>query len=152
MADVSQADVELLLRAARKITAEDMPDHKWPPRGMFAPVSETVGPNDDTVGVLLNSDGNIWNIEMILGALCGVERDVQAIKDNAAGNFPAGMWADESNNQWLKDRAQQFAKALVPLCGLLPALALAAQANATPPDAAPAKKAPAKKAPKKRST
>lgn len=93
----------------------------WDGRGMFGPASETAGGVDDTVGMLLNADGNGWNVVMIIGALLGVERDVQAIKDNALGKFPKGSYVE--GNAWLRKRAQEFAQKLLPLCGTLgPAL------------------------------
>lgn len=90
---------------------------KWGGRGMFGPASEPAGGVDDTVGMLLNADGNAWNLVMILGALLGVERDVQAIRDNAAGRFPPGSYVE--SNEWLRKRAQEFAQKLQPLCGSL---------------------------------
>ena len=90
---------------------------QWPSRGMFAPESEEQKGVDDTVGMLLNTDGNAWNIVMIIGALLGVERDVQAIKDTAAGRFPKG--SELPANDWRRKRAVEFAKKLEPLCGLL---------------------------------
>lgn len=114
------------------------PDHKWPSRGLFVTSGEGV---DDTVGMLLNIDGNGWNGEVILGVLLGVEDDIQMVKDAAAGKFPADSFVSQSD--WLKARATSFAKALLPLAGLLPQLASGAPA---------AKKAPAKKAPVKRSS
>jgi hypothetical protein len=101
----------------------DVPDigGGWLGRGMFGPTNEPAGKVDDTVGMLLNADGNAWNVVMIIGALLGVERDVQAIKDNALGKFPPGSYV--ADNDWLRTRAQEFAKKLAPLCGTLgPAL------------------------------
>lgn len=96
-------------------------DGGWRGRGMFGPAGEPAGNVDDTVGMLLNADGNAWNVVMIIGALLGVERDVQAIKDNAAGKFPPGSYV--GGNAWLRKRAQEFAQKLEPLCGTLgPAL------------------------------
>ena len=128
MANVSDADAAIIVAAAKKIVATDMPGHNWPGRGMFAPADEKQGGVDDTVGMLLNTDGNAWNLVMILGALLGVERDVQAIRDNAAGNFPDGMYAAE--NEWLKARAQEFAQKLLPLCGSLSTALAPAQTGA----------------------
>src|SRR6185312_3698289 len=99
------ADAALVVAAAKKVLATDMPDHMWPSRGMFAPASESPqGGVDDTVGMLLNTDGNAWSLVMIIGAVLGVERDVQAIKDNAAGKSPKHWYASE--DAWLKERAQ----------------------------------------------
>lgn len=112
----------------------------WISRGMFAPADEEQKEVDDTFGMLLNADGNIWNVEMIIGALLGVDRDVQAINDTANGKFPKGSYA--AGNPWLKKRAIEFAKLLQPLCGLLPALL---QGEDVPPAEEPAKKATPKK-------
>jgi hypothetical protein len=114
-------DVDRLNQAVDKILGGGGMPAAWLGRGMFAPADEPQKGVDDTVGMLLNTDGNSWNVVMIVGALLGVERDVQAIKDNAAGRFPDGMYAAE--NAWLKARAQEFAQKLQPLCGSLgPAL------------------------------
>lgn len=115
-------NVERLNRAVDKILGGGEMPETWLSRGMFGPADEKVGGVDDTVGMLLNTDGNSWNIVMIIGALIGVERDVQAIKDNAAGKFPKGSYVE--SNPWLKARAQEFAQKLLPLCGLLNADAL----------------------------
>lgn len=94
---------------------------KWGGRGMFGPADEPAGGVDDTVGMLLNADGNAWNMVMIIGALLGVDRDVKAVKDQAAGKFPKGSYVD--GNAWLRARSTEFAKKLEPLCGSLgPAL------------------------------
>lgn len=111
-------DPDRLNRAIDKIiggggTAPDI----WPSRTMFGPVAEPSEGVDDTVGILLNADGNIWNVLQIIGALLGVERDAQAIRDQAAGKFPANSYA--SSNPWLKARAIEFATKVEPLIGLL---------------------------------
>lgn len=115
-------DVERLNKAVDKILGGGQMPAQWPSRGMFGPAAEPAGGVDDTVGMLLNTDGNAWNMVMIVGALIGVERDVQAIKDNAAGKFPKGSYVE--SDPWLKARAQEFAQKLLPLCGLLTADAL----------------------------
>ena len=90
---------------------------EWASRGMFVLATDKPGGVDDTVGMLLNTDGNVWSIVNILGALLGVEEDVQRMKDTAAGKFPDGLFV--SDNEWLKARSIEFATKLVPLCGLL---------------------------------
>lgn len=115
-------NVERLNLAVDKILGGGKMPAQWPSRGMFGPAAEPAGGVDDTVGMLLNTDGNAWNMVMIFGALIGVERDVQAIKDNAAGKFPAGSYV--AGNEWLRKRAQEYAQKLLPLCGLLNADAL----------------------------
>lgn len=115
---MSQVDVDRLNQAVNKIlggggTAPPL----WPSRSMFGPADEKAGGVDDTVGIILNSDGNAWNLVQIVGALLGVERDVQAITDQAAGKFPEGSYV--LGNTWLKARAQEFATKLLPLVGLL---------------------------------
>lgn len=122
-------NVERLNKAVDKILGGGSMPEDWLSRGMFSPANEPTGGVDDTVGMLLNTDGNAWNIVMIVGALLGVERDVQAIKDNAAGKFPKGSYVE--TNPWLKARAQEFAQKLLPLCGLLTADALKPSPNIT---------------------
>lgn len=127
--DMAGVDVDRLNKAIDKILGgQTMPD-AWPSRGMFAPAGEQAGGVDDTIGMLLNTDGNAWNAVMILGALLGVDRDVQAVKDNAAGKFPAGSYV--AGNPWLKARAQEFARKLLPLCGLLNVAALTPATGST---------------------
>lgn len=116
------------------------PDHTWPSRGLFVSTGDGI---DDTVGMLLNIDGNAWNAQVIWGVLLGVDDDVQTVKDAAAGTFPPNSFVGQSD--YLKARAQHFAKALLPLAGLLPKLASGAPK-------ATAKKTPAKNAPEKRSS
>ena len=121
LSKLTDAQVDRLNKAVDKILGGGSMPAQWPSRGMFAPVDEKQGGVDDTVGMLLNTDGNGWNIVMIVGALLGVERDVQAIRDNAEGRFPAGMYHE--HNEWLRKRAQEFAQKLLPLCGFLSTLA-----------------------------
>jgi hypothetical protein len=125
MANVSDADAALVIAAAKKMLATDMPDNRWPSRGMFV---SSGGGVDDTVGELLNIDGNVWNLEVIIGVLLGVPDDVQTVRDAADGNFPHDSYVN--GNAWLAARATNFAKALLPLVGLLPKLLTAASAPA----------------------
>ncbi|WP_099024947.1 glycoside hydrolase family 25 protein [Mycolicibacterium palauense] len=120
--ELSGVNIDRLNRAVDKILGGNTMPGDWLSRGMFAPADDTAGGVDDTVGMLLNTDGNAWNIVMIIGALLGVERDVQAVRDNAAGRFPEGSYV--AGRPWLRARAQEFAQKLLPLCGLLNAAAL----------------------------
>lgn len=86
----------------------------WGSRGMFVTSGDGV---DDGVGMLLNTDGNSWNVMVILGALLGVTEDVKVVKDTASGKFPENSFV--AGNSWLKARAQEFAQKLLPLCGSL---------------------------------
>ena len=60
---------------------------KWPSRAIFADGTEGV---DDTVGMILNSDGNIWDIFVILGALSGISEHIARVKRLANGEGPNG--------------------------------------------------------------
>jgi N-acetyl-anhydromuramyl-L-alanine amidase AmpD len=91
---------------------------KWQSRSMFA---DTAAGIDDTVGILLNSDGNGWNGVNILGALLGVDYCVRQVQRMAKGNFPAGSYV--AGNTWLQGIAKDFATKLLPLCGALSSLA-----------------------------
>jgi hypothetical protein len=113
-------DAALVVAAAKKILATEQPDGKWYSRAMFGLAAEPAGGVDDTVGMLLNADANAWNLLMVLGALLGVEHDMAAIKDAAAGKFPKGGYIAE--NKWLQARATEFAKLIEPLCGALATL------------------------------
>ena len=116
---MSQVDVDRLNKAVDKILGGGSMPKSWPTRGMFSLSTETGAGVDDTIGMLLNTDGNAWNLIVIVGALLGVPDDVQRIKDTAAGKIPDGVFVGE--NAWLKDRAINFAKKLEPLCGSLSA-------------------------------
>lgn len=104
-------DVDRLNQAVDKILGGGTMPAGWLSRGMFAPASEKQEGVDDTVGMLLNADGNSWNVVMVIGYLIGVERDVQAVKDTAAGKFPEGSFA--ADNEWLKQRSIEFATKLI---------------------------------------
>lgn len=114
---LSGVDVDRLNRAVDKILGGGTMPPSWPSRGMFSLSTDKPGGVDDTVGMLLNTDGNGWNVVVIIGALLGVPDDVQRVKDTAAGKIPEGLYVDE--NKWLRERAIAFAKKLEPLCGLL---------------------------------
>lgn len=114
---MANVDTDRLNKAIDKILGGGSMPAKWDSRGMFMPPGEPGTDVDDTVGMILNVDGNVWNIVMIIGALLGVERDAQAVKDAAAGNFAKDSFVD--GNEWVNKRAQEFAKKLEPLIGLL---------------------------------
>jgi len=115
--ELSGVNVERLNMAVDKILGGGSMPSKWPSRGMFSLSTDTGAGVDDTVGMLLNTDGNGWNVMVIIGALLGVEQDVQRIIDTAAGKFPDGVFV--ADNEWLRKRAQEFAQKLLPLCGSL---------------------------------
>jgi hypothetical protein len=104
-------DVDRLNKAVDKILGGGSMPAAWPSRAMFAPATEKQDGVDDTVGMLLNADGNSWNVVMVVGYLIGVERDVQAVQDTAAGKFPPGSFA--ASNSWLKARSVEFATKLI---------------------------------------
>lgn len=61
---------------------------KWPSRAIFADSAEGV---DDTVGMVLNTDGSVWDILVILGALSGISEHRARIERLAAGQGPNGQ-------------------------------------------------------------
>ena len=65
--------------------------NKWPSRALFADDEEGV---DDTVGMLLNGDGNIWDVKVVLMALCGSEKDLARVRRLANGGGPNGNNAE----------------------------------------------------------
>lgn len=132
-------DADRLNMAVDKILGGGTQLQTWPSRSMFADSGAGI---DDTVGMLLNVDGNSWNVVVIIGALLGVEGDVATVKRCAEGNFDDASYV--WNDDWLAARAQEFAQKLLPLCGLLNASAL------NPPGGVAAVKATAKKAPAKK--
>jgi len=81
---------------------------KWQSRSMWAIDGKGV---DDTVGMLLNTDGNGFNIEVILGYLIGAKSDTQVVEDTAAGKFPPGSYV--AGIPGLQARATDFAQALM---------------------------------------
>lgn len=111
---MSQVNVDRLNQAIDKILGGGGMPTSWPSRGMFVTSGKGV---DDTVGMLLNIDGNSWNIVVVIGALLGVEEDVKVVTDSANGIFPPGSFVDQ--NDWLKARSQEFGQKLLPLCGML---------------------------------
>lgn len=70
-----------------KILGYDSLGRKWPSRALFA---DSPGGVDDTVGMLLNSDGNIWDVLVIIGALAGVTEHRNRIQRLANGEGPNG--------------------------------------------------------------
>lgn len=60
---------------------------QWPSRAIFRDDDNGV---DDTVGMVLNTDGNIWDVFVILGALSGVSEHVSRIERLASGEGPNG--------------------------------------------------------------
>ncbi|QGH75297.1 endolysin [Mycobacterium phage Quesadilla] len=118
-------------------------DHGWPSRSIFA---RGPGKVDDTVGILLFTDGNAFNLNVILGAMAGFEpfaEDVRRVAEHgpAEGTFAAEHYPED---------AKAIAQAFVPLIGTLPqlmALATGPRGDLTGP--APAKKAAPKKRAKK---
>ena len=111
---MSQVDADRLNAAIDKILGGGTMPKKWPSRSMFA--DSTVGV-DDTVGMLLNIDGNAWNDINIWGILLGVPYCVDQVNRMASGVFPEGTQVN--SDPWLRKIATDFAKALVPLAGSL---------------------------------
>lgn len=136
VAELAGVDVDRLNKAVDKILGGGSQPQRWPSRSMFSDTAEGV---DDTVGILLNIDSNAWNLVVIVGALIGLPEDVERVQRTARGELPENIRQDE----WLAQRAVNFAKQLEPLCGSL-----------KPAGTAPAKEAPpAKKAaPEKKSS
>lgn len=60
---------------------------KWPSRALFADSDKGI---DDTVGMSLNTDGNVWDVWTLLGAMAGVSSSIDRIKRLAAGQGPRG--------------------------------------------------------------
>lgn len=106
--DMSGVNTDRLNAAVDKILASH------PSRSMFAADANSV---DDTLGILWNSDGNLWNLEMILGVLLGVPYCVQQVKRMSRNDFPAGTRV--AADPWLRKLAVDFATKLVPLEGVL---------------------------------
>lgn len=114
---MANVDTDRLNEAVNKILGGGgTAPEKWPSRSMFAADGAGV---DDTVGMLLNSDGNVWDLKVIIGALLGVTEDVATITRCANGEFDdkSYVWG----NDWLAARATEFAQKLLPLCGMLKA-------------------------------
>lgn len=114
---MANVDTDRLNEAVNKILGGGgTAPEKWPSRSMFAPDGNGI---DDTVGMLLNVDGNAWNLLVIVGALLGVEEDVATVTRCASGEFDdqSYVWTDD----WLAARATEFAQKLLPLCGMLKA-------------------------------
>lgn len=79
-------------------------DGKWPSRGVFRDSDDGV---DDTVGMLLNADGNAWDTKVIVGAMLGDEKMLARIKRVADGEGPAG------DNEGARKYAQSIYKTII---------------------------------------
>lgn len=78
---------------------------KWPSRAIFRDTNNGV---DDTVGMVLNTDGNGWDTKVILGAMCGVQEHIDRVKRLANGEGPEGK------NQEAVEYAKQIYRAISP--------------------------------------
>jgi hypothetical protein len=76
---------------------------KWPSRAVFRDSDEGV---DDTIGMLLNTDGNTWDNKVIIGAMLGDSKNLARIQRVADGLGPAG------DNEGARKYAQSILKAL----------------------------------------
>lgn len=84
---------------------------------LATPSSRSMFADDDTPidDMARNTDANVWNLMVIIGALIGLAEDVARVKRAAAGQLASQIAA----NEWLAARTVAFAKALEPLCGVL---------------------------------
>jgi N-acetyl-anhydromuramyl-L-alanine amidase AmpD len=73
------------------------------------------------LGFVYNTDGNAWNILLVLGYLIGHEYSVEQVERVAKGEFPESSYI--SNNPWLKEFGQSFCHKLLPYKGALAGLA-----------------------------
>lgn len=85
---------------------------RWPSRSMWALDESGI---DDTVGTLLNLNGRVWDDQVILGALLGVDEDADRINRAAAGDLAPQIAA----NPAIAARAVKFARKVQPLIGAL---------------------------------
>lgn len=60
---------------------------KWKSRALFRDTDDGV---DDTVGMMLNTDGNAWDTKVVLGAMLGEEKQLSRVRRLANGQGPAG--------------------------------------------------------------
>lgn len=131
-------DTDRLNKAVDKILGGGSMPNAWDSRSIFARDGNGV---DDTVGMLLHTDGNGHTAKVILGALIGFPEYVADVQRVAADGPAEGSYAAEH----YFDAAQAFAQKLEPLCGKLADLLLGFPELAEAITAAPAKKAPAKR-------
>lgn len=59
----------------------------WASRALFRDSDDVV---DDTVGMVLNTDGNAWDNKVVLGALTGVTEHLERVRRLARGEGPEG--------------------------------------------------------------
>lgn len=137
---LSGVDADRLNLAVDKILGGGSMPPQWWSRSMFA----RAGGVDDTIGVGLNTDGNVWNLEKIIGVLLGIEEDVADCTRMAAGDFDEGLLVND--NEWLKARAIEFANKLLPLAGLMNSVFFGSVPDDPQPVPTPAKTVRAKKA------
>lgn len=62
-------------------------DHMWPSNAIFRDSNKGVG---DTVQMLLNTDGNNWDVKVLLAAMMGSTKNIARIERLANGQGPAG--------------------------------------------------------------
>lgn len=111
---MANVDVDRLNRAIDKILGGgSMPDG-WESRSIFA----LPGKVDDTVGMLLHTDGNGHTEKVILGALIGYPEYVADVRRVAKEGPAKGTYA----HRHYPEAAQEFAQTLAPLCGKLAGL------------------------------
>ena len=109
--ELAGVDIDRLNKAVDKIlTGGTMPTN-W----LSAALCDTASPVDDTVGMILNTDGNVWDTKLILMALLGVPYAVEQVQRTARGDFPKGSFV--ADNDFVRGITTDLAKALEPLCG-----------------------------------
>ncbi|UJQ86571.1 lysin A [Mycobacterium phage PenguinLover67] len=148
--DLMGVDVDRLNKAVDKILGGGSMPQAWDSRSIFARDGKGV---DDTVGMLLHTDGNGHTAKVILGALIGFPEYVADVRRVAKDGPAKGSYAAEH----YFDAAQEFARKLEPLCGKLadlllgfPELVEAITGTTGSLTDAPVKKAPARKRPSKK--
>lgn len=104
-----QFDVARLNAAIDKILCGGTMPPLWPSRSFLA--DENAIRVDDTVGMLLNTDGNAWNLMLTVGYLTDVPLAVAQVEDVANGVFPEDSYV--ANNAWLKRFGQDYCRGLV---------------------------------------
>lgn len=138
-------DADRLNAAIDKILCGGTMPPLWPSRSFLATDGNGV---DDTVGMILNADGNAWTLVLTMGYLAGEPLAVQQVEDVAAGSFPEGSFA--AGNTFVMDFAVRYCNALVEFKTKLNALLASAPAPAPAVKKAAAKKTPVKKAASKK--
>jgi putative chitinase len=122
-------DTARLNAAVDKILCGGTMPPLWPSRSFLA--GADAARVDDTIGILLNTDGNAWNLMLTIGYLSDVPLAIAQVEAVANGQFPDGSYV--ATNPWLKQFGQEFCIRLINFKGRMNAVFSDAESRAPQP-------------------